>query len=124
MGRYITGDIERKLWFAVQSSNAADRFGSTGFEPNYLEYYFDKEDNLKSVQSELKTIEDSIGIENIKKLDEFFEKVNGYNDDIMIKHNILEIWNENKYDYTDYKLGKDIEECLIRKGYCNFQAEL
>jgi hypothetical protein len=42
----------------------------------------------------------------------------------MIKHNILEIWNENKYDYTDYKLGKDIEECLIRKGYCNFQAEL
>ena len=29
MGRYITGDIERKLWFAVQSSNAADRFGVT-----------------------------------------------------------------------------------------------
>ena len=124
MGRYITGDIERKLWFAVQSSNAADRFGSTGFEPNYLEYCFDKEDNLKSVQSELKTIEDSIGIENIKKLDEFFEKVNGYNDDIMIEHNILEIWNQNKSDYADYKLGKDIEECLIRKGYCNFQAEL
>ena len=45
MGRYIVGDINRKLWFAVQSSNAADRFGVTGCEPNYIEYYFNKEDN-------------------------------------------------------------------------------
>ena len=124
MGRYITGDIERKLWFAVQSSNAADRFGSTAVEPYYLEYYFDEESNLEKVQEELQNIENIIGIENIKKLDEFFDKVNGYNDDIMMKHNILEIWNQNKSDYADYKLGKDIEECLIRKGYCNFQAEL
>jgi hypothetical protein len=124
MGRYITGDIERKLWFAVQPSNAADRFGSTGVEPYYLEYYFDEESNLEKVQEELQNIENIIGIENIKKLDEFFDKVNGYNDDIMMKHNILEIWNQNKSDYADYKLGKDIEECLIRKGYCNFQAEL
>jgi hypothetical protein len=124
MGRYITGDIERKLWFAVQSSNAADRFGSTATEPYYLEYYFDEENNLEKVQEELQNIENIIGIENIKKLDEFFDKVNGYNDNIMMEHNILEIWNQNKSDYADYKLGKDIEECLIRKGYCNFQAEL
>ncbi len=27
MGRYYSGDIEGKFWFAVQSSYAADRFG-------------------------------------------------------------------------------------------------
>jgi hypothetical protein len=47
MGRYITGDIERKLWFAVQNSNAADRFGVTGYEPAYLEYQFEQDDLLK-----------------------------------------------------------------------------
>ena len=53
MGRYITGDIERKLWFGVQSSTAADRFGVQSSEPAYLEYYFDKEDNLKELFNEL-----------------------------------------------------------------------
>lgn len=123
MGRYVTGDIERKLWFGVQSSAAADRFGVQSSEPAYLEYYFD-DDNLEELQKELKNIEDSIGIENIKKLDDFFEKVNGYNDDILKEHGILKIYSKHISDYADYKLGKDIEECLLRTGECSFQAEL
>ena len=71
MWRYYSGDIEGKFWFAVQSSNAADRFGSIGYEPGYLEYCFD-EDNLPVVQQELKNIEEIISLENIKKLDDFF----------------------------------------------------
>ena len=47
MGRYYSGDIEGKFWFTVQSSNAADRFGSIGYEPSYLEYYFDEDNFLK-----------------------------------------------------------------------------
>ena len=43
MGRYYHGDIEGKFWFAIQDSNAADRFGSTGYEPQYIHYYFDEE---------------------------------------------------------------------------------
>ena len=27
MGRYTSGDLEFKFWFAVQPSDAADRFG-------------------------------------------------------------------------------------------------
>lgn len=123
MGRYITGDIERKLWFAVQSSNAADRFGIIGYKPNYLEYKFEQED-LEKVQEELKIIEDLIEENNIKKLNEFFEKVNGYNDQIMIEHNILDIWNKYKVDYADYLLGKDIERCIIETGQCYFNAEI
>ncbi len=65
MGRYITGDIERKLWFAVQNSNAADRFGVTGYEPAYLEYQFEQDD-LEKVQEELKVIENLIGEDNLK----------------------------------------------------------
>ena len=123
MGRHYLGDIEGKFWFAVQPSNAADRFGSIGHEPNYLEYYFD-EDNLPKVQQELKKIENIISLEKIKKLDEFFNKVNGYDDRILEEHGILDIWNEHKSDYSDYILGKKIEKCLLENKECNFLAEL
>ena len=33
MGRYYSGDIEGKFWFALQSSDAADRFGVVGTQP-------------------------------------------------------------------------------------------
>ena len=123
MGRYYSGDIEGKFWFAVQSSNAADKFGSIGYESNYLEYYFNEE-HLPKVQEELKKIEDVVYLEKIKKLDEFFNKINGYNDHILEEHGILSIWNEHKSDYADYILGKQIEKCLLENKECNFQAEL
>jgi hypothetical protein len=41
MGRYYSGDIEGKFMFATQSSTAADRFGSSYYEPNHVNYYFD-----------------------------------------------------------------------------------
>lgn len=123
MGRYYQGDIEGKFWVAVQSSNAADRFGSIGQEPSYLEYYFNEE-HLPKVQEELKKIEDVVSLENIKKLDEFFNKVNGYNNHILEEHGILSIWNEHKSDYADYILGKQIEKCILENKECNFQAEL
>ena len=45
MGRYYSGDIEGKFWFAVQSSNAADRFGGI-VKPYYFE---DKRKSTKYV---------------------------------------------------------------------------
>ena len=123
MGRYYLGDIEGKFWFAVQSSNAADRFGSIGYEPGYLEYCFD-EDDLPGVQQELKNIEEIISLENIKKLDDFFNNSEGYDDYILEQHGILDIWNKYKSDYADYILGKKIEKCLLENKECNFQAEL
>lgn len=124
MGRYYSGDIEGKFWFAVQSSTAADRFGHEGYEPSYREYSFD-EDHLESVKSELKKIEDTIGLANIKKIDDFFDKVNGYNDKIMEENGLsVELWNEHKSDYADYFLGKKILKCLEENGSCSFSAEL
>ena len=54
MGRYYFGDIEGKFAFAIQSSDAADRFGVSG-EQNTLSYYFGS-DNLDTIEEELKNI--------------------------------------------------------------------
>jgi peptidoglycan hydrolase CwlO-like protein len=121
MGRYYTGDIEGKFWFAVQSSDAASRFApSAEIEVGYIPYYFNEEDHLEEIQAELKNIEDKLG-DNLKKIDDFFEKVDGYNDDILKANDISK---EHLSDYADYKLGKKIEECVIRTGECSFDAEL
>ena len=70
MGRYYNGDIEGKFWFAVQSSNSADRFGVTGYVPEFLWYNFDDGDK-EDVEQELKKIEQSLG-DQLEKMDVFF----------------------------------------------------
>ena len=119
MGRYYSGDIDGKFWFAVQSSNAADRFGSTGCEPNYIEYYFDEGD-LEKVQAELKRIEDKLG-DKMQVIDKFFEENYGYNDDMLVSAGIT---RSELSEYADYGLGKKIEQCIISTGQCEFTAEL
>ena len=51
MGRYYSGDIEGKFMFSVQSSDDADFFGSEG-HTSYLNYHFDKDDNMTSIEEE------------------------------------------------------------------------
>lgn len=123
MGRYYSGDIEGKFWFAVQSSMAADRFGAVAMEPNYVQYYFD-EDNLPDIEAELEKIRNTLG-ENLEKLDSFFSSINGYNDDMLVKQGFKK--DEIKsllVDYADYKLGIQIKECIENTGQCAFDAEL
>lgn len=119
MGRYYTGDIEGKFWFAVQSSNAADRFGVIGSEPSYLEYWFDAS-NLGGVEDEIKNIEESLG-DKLKIIEDFFEKNNGYTD-VML--NQVKITREELSEYADLKLGIKIRDCINETGQCSFQAEL
>ena len=124
MGRYYSGDIEGKFWFAIQSSDAADRFGIRGETPNYLTYSYMEED-LEGVQKELKRIEEKRG-EVFKKLDEFFEENDGYSDKKLATH--LKVSEDDLRDilsdYADYELGKKIEKCIIENGICEFEAEL
>ena len=118
MGRYYSGDIEGKFWFALQSSDAADRFGVVGTQPNVLNYYFDESD-LESVEEEIKNIEESLG-DKIKVIDEFFEKNNGYNDKMLAEAGITE---DELREYADLGLGKQIRDCIVENGYCSFEAE-
>ena len=128
MGRYYLGDIEGKFWFAVQSSDAADRFGSTGFN-NYISYYFDKS-HINKIKKEIKVIKENIGKREFKILDEFFDKNAGYNNEML-----SELFKEEKlpktnkeiefmlHEYADLGLGKKILKCITSYGECSFEAE-
>ena len=118
MGRYYDGDIEGKFWFALQSSDAADRFGVVG-EPNYISYYFDK-NNLDDVEKEIKNIEESLG-DKLQTIENFFKENNGYNDE---KLKEVGITTDELRDYADLGLGKQIKECIEKTGQCSFEAEL
>lgn len=124
MGRYYNGDIEGKFWFAVQDSNDADFFGVTGEEPNYLYYYFDK-DNLPSIEEGINTCIKELG-EYKEKLDRFFEKNPAYNDEMVSKE--LSISSEKVKEmlvwYARLKLGQKILDCVKTTGSCSFEAEL
>ena len=119
MGRYYNGSIEGKLWFALQSSNAADRFGVIGEQPSTLNYYFE-EDNLQDVEDEIKVIEELLG-DKKRILDEFFNTNNGYTDE-MIKD--LGITEQELKEYADLGLGIKIRDCIKEEGSCGFEAEL
>ena len=130
MGRYYHGDIEGKFWFAVQSSNDADFFGVEG-EPTYLNYYFNDQDKDK-VHEGIVKLNKSLGRYK-KLLDEFFENREGYNNEQLTKfldeknhphcHSEEEVKVYLKL-YARLHLGNKIHDCILDKGYCNFEAEL
>ena len=84
MGRWYSGDIEGKFWFAVQNSDAADRFGVTGVQPEELYYYFDK-GNLDDVEEELKVIRKQLG-KHRTKMNEFFKSNGSYLDEALAQY--------------------------------------
>ena len=114
MGRYYDGDIEGKFMFAVQSSTAADRFGSEGYN-NYVDYYFD-ESHLGTISKELSTLKPSW-----EKVTEFFKDKDSWNSEQQVEAGIS---TQEMSDFADYRLGIQIEECIKKEGECNFQAEL
>ena len=123
MGRYYDGDINGKFWFAVQPSNAADRFGCIG-EARYLNYYF-CEDDLPQINKELEVIKQNLG-EYLQKIEDYFKDHDGYNDQEMA--NNLKITKEQlRYyleEYADMELGEQIKKCVEENGECQFDAEL
>lgn len=118
MGRYYSGDINGKFWFALQSSDAADRFGVSGEQPNVINYYFG-EDDLEGVEVEIKNIEEALG-DKVKIIDDFFEANNGYNDKSLAEAGIT---NDELKEYADLGLGKAIRDCIVDGGQCQFEAE-
>ena len=136
MGRYYEGDIEGKFWFGIQSSDDADFFGSAGFEPDYLEYYFDEE-HLDKIQKGLDECSQCLDYRK-DLLDDFFKKNNGYTreqicellDVPVPKPGIsIEQHNKSKYHYylmwyARYELGNKILDRVKSDKFCSFRAEL
>ena len=125
MGRWIQGDIEHKFWFATQNSNAADRFGVTGEQPSELYYYFNKDEHLGIVRTELTLIKNKLG-KNLEKLDKFFEGTFTYTDKQLVDY-LGKTQKEVELllkDYADLILGNKILKQLETTGSCEFTAEL
>jgi len=128
MGRYYSGDIEGKFAFGIQSSDGADRFGVTGQSPNYLEYYFDR-DNLEGLQEGLKNIEDAFG-EHKRALKTYFDLYKTQDDAPLSFHSYIqegglpELTDNQLSEYYDYVLGRKILDCIEETGVCSFDAEL
>jgi hypothetical protein len=118
MGRYYSGDIDGKFWFAVQSSDCADRFGVTGESPNVLNYFF-SEDDLEGVEAEIENIEEALG-DKVRIIDEFFASRDSYNDKMLEEAGIT---SEELSEYADLELGKKIRDCIKENGECSFEAE-
>ena len=119
MGRYYDGDINGKFWFAVQSSDAADRFGVQGYQPNYIKYCYCEED-LQGVEDEIKRIEDALG-DKLQKLNNFFKDRLSYSDD---KLEDIGIDKHDLSEYADLELGIKIRDCIKENGECHFYADL
>ena len=119
MGRYYSGEIEGKFWFGIQSSIAADRFGVSHNEPNYVEYCYSEED-LEGVVDEIKVIEDSLG-DKLGIIEKFFEGKISYSDNDL---EAIGIFHDDLSEYADLKLGIQIRDCIIENGGCTFDAEL
>jgi len=123
MGRYFTGDIEGKFWFAVQSSDCADRFGVQGYQPEVLKsevlkYWFSEED-LEGVEQEITNIETKLG-DKLKVIDDFFASRDSYNDEMLLE---IGISKQDLSEYADLGMGKKIRDCIKENGQCEFEAE-
>ena len=124
MGRWCNGSIDHKFWVAIQSSDAADRFGVIGHQPEELYYHFD-EDSLPGIKQELKNIEDKLG-NNLVLMNKFFEENTSYTDEKLAEYlNVDEKEAKNLLsEYADYDLGLKIAEAVRTTGQCEFTAEL
>ena len=124
MGRNISGDINHRFWPTVQNSDAADRFGVTGHQPEELYYYFDQDD-LPDIYQELSNIRDKLG-NNLVLLHKFFEENDSYSDEKVAEYLNVEPNAIQKIlkDYADYELGLKIADAVQSTGQCEFTAEL
>jgi hypothetical protein len=126
MSRKYYGDINGTFWFGVQPSDTADRFGVIGEKPTYIEYNF-TEDDLKSVEYGLKTIQKGMG-NRLEQLQQFYIDHDNktYNekdiaDYLEVPYEILHIYLK---EYADYIIGKKIYSAIKKNKSCSFRAEL
>ena len=126
MGRYYSGDIEGKMWFAVQNSSDWDYFGKEGNYPERLAYYYEKED-LPKIKKGIENCKKMLG-KYKKEIDLYFKKEQGYNDKELAKY--LGIKEDKVRDilkwYARLEKGKQLYNFLKQKGhdYCQFEVEL
>jgi len=121
MGRYYNGDIDGKFMFAVQPSNAGERFFARETEPEYIEYEISRDDYSKIIE-ELEKIKSSGSVDRVQDM---FDKTDyGWNDTIQKENGVSD---EDIREYADYQLGMKVKVWFDQNpedNYLNFTAEI
>ena len=118
MGRYYNGDIDGKFMFAVQSSDAHERFGAEEQETSYIDYWIGRE-KYENIVKEL----DKIDKGSIERVSKMFDENDHYNDETMKKYNVSKL---DLSEYADYRIGKQVKDFFDDNPEiddCYFQAE-
>ncbi len=119
MGRYYNGDVNGKFMFAVQGSDAHERFGAVEEQANYINYVVYR-DSYAEICAEL----DSIDKSSIEKVDKMFNEKSGYNEEIKKEFNVSE---KDLSEYADYEIGMQLKEFFDDNpdcDICRFDAEI
>jgi hypothetical protein len=119
MGRYYSGDIEGKFMFAVQSSDAAERFGAEEMERSHVDYMISY-DSYQEIKKQLEDIKSSGAVDRVERM---FEKEGGYNNEIA---DVYGVSGNDLSEYADYNLGKKILDYFDSNpgDDCYFEAEI
>jgi len=121
MGRYYNGDIDGKFMFAVQSSDAHERFGAIAEETDYIPYVVYR-DSYAETCAELDSIKHKGHIDKVEKM--FACEPEGYNNEIQKKYNVTD---EDLSEYADYQIGIQLKEFFDDNpdlDECRFEASL
>lgn len=104
MGRYYNGDIDGKFMFAVQGSDAGERFGAIEQESGYIDYVVYREDSYKAIVEELKEIEETGAVNRVNKM---FEDDWLFNKEKMKKFGVS---SNDMSEYADHRMGKQMKD--------------
>jgi len=129
MGRYYSGDIDGKFWFAVQDSTSPERFGAVENQ-SHISYEIPKDD---FIYDQLIKIEDDMG-DYLEVYEDFFNQDRGYNDEELSDYakvrglsGNLDVIKEMLTDYADWLLGMQILDFFDdnpSESYLHMEAEI
>lgn len=128
MGRYYYGDIEGKFMFAVQPSDAGERFGAyeCPTEPEYIDYAVCRESSYEDISKELESILKSGAVQRVKHMWQELEKIgrNSYNDEDREKYGVSD---KDMREYADWCMGTQMKDYFDEnpdESHIYFNAEL
>ena len=130
MGRYFSGDVEGKFWFAVQPSDIHEQFGAKIQDPSFIDYIIE---NGPQVLEGLEALECKLG-KYLEVAHQFFEQEEGYTETMFMDFaqtygmncKNVEVVKQIIRDYADWTSGIQVLEYFnkTKADACYISAEL
>jgi len=123
MGRYYSGDIEGKFWFAVQSSDDQTFFGMRE-DSSFIDYYIG-DDDIELIEDGIKECKKALK-GKLRTLRTWYNNTPAYTDETAAKkcNMTVEEFNESIVWFARLELGEKIYKCVQEQGSCYMNAEM